>query len=154
MTSSFSGTIKTEAADELDDHIENGGVNFEEADADEPEIIYVYADIRSSIETLKVLLQEKTKKNLSYYEIWLQNAQMLEPFKMLCDQCVNGEGLVQVNTQILDGHKRINITDVVKPTENVDIAAKSYPVAVDTDIVMNKNDEGNNHDSLECEYLL
>lgn len=34
------------------------------------------------------------------------------------DQCVQGEGLVQVNVQIKQPQKRINIVDVLKPTED------------------------------------
>lgn len=164
MNTNFSDTIKMEATDEWHDHFGNGDVNFDvnfdtgqmfseqlEGDGDEPEIIYVYMDIQSPIETLKVLLQEKTRKNLSNYEVWLQNVQMLEPFKTLVDQCVKGEGLVQVNAQILDGPKRINIADVVKPTDEVDNAMKN--VGLETDIIMNENEQGNSNDSSDCKLL-
>lgn len=60
---------------------------------------------------------------------------MLEAFTTLVDQCVKGEGLVQVNAQILDTTKRINIADVVKPTEEV--AMKNEESVVATDIDMN-----------------
>lgn len=33
------------------------------------------------------------------------------------DQCVKGEGLVQINAQIQTIGERINIVDVLKPTE-------------------------------------
>ena len=33
------------------------------------------------------------------------------------DQCVKGEGLVQINVQIQTINLRINIVDVLKPTE-------------------------------------
>jgi GA-binding protein transcription factor alpha len=49
----------------------------------------------------------------------------LEGHKNLVDQCVQGEGLVQVNVQIkTDGNiKKINIVDVLKPAEEyVEIA--------------------------------
>lgn len=49
----------------------------------------------------------------------------LEAHKNLVDQCVQGEGLVQVNVQIkTDGNiKKINIVDVLKPAEEyVEIA--------------------------------
>lgn len=164
MNTNFSDTIKMEATDEWQEHFGNGDVNFDvnfdagqmfseslEGDADEPEIIYVYMDIQSPIEMLKVLLQQKTKKNLSNYEVWLQNVQMLEPFKTLVDQCVKGEGLVQVNAQILDGPQRINIADVVKPTEEVDNAMKSVQnIDFENDIVMNENDHTNSNDSSDC----
>lgn len=43
----------------------------------------------------------------------------LEPHKNLVDQCVQGEGLVQINIEIKrDGNtKKINIVDVLKPTD-------------------------------------
>lgn len=151
------------------EHFGNGDVNFdvnfdagqifpetlEGGDAaEDPEIIYVYMDIQSPIQTLKVLLQEKTKKDLRDYNVWLQNVQMLEPFKTLVDQCVKGEGLVQVNAQIFDGPKRINIADVVKPTEEVDNAMKSVEenIGMDADIIMNEKDQGNSSDSADCKW--
>lgn len=42
----------------------------------------------------------------------------LEGHKNLVDQCVQGEGLVQVNIQIKTGQRRINIVDVLKPAED------------------------------------
>lgn len=42
----------------------------------------------------------------------------LEPHKNLVDQCVKGEGLVQINVEIKYIIKRINILDVLKPTED------------------------------------
>lgn len=86
---------------------------------DDNDIIFVYMDIRDPIKTLKTLLEQKIGMNLSKYEVWLQNMQMLEPHKNLVDQCVKGEGLVQINAQVQVDDKRINIADVVKPTEEV-----------------------------------
>lgn len=84
------------------------------------EIIHVYMDIRDPIRTLKTILEKKTGKNLQKYEIWLQHSQMLEPHKNLVDQCVKDhDSFVQINAQIFDANKRINIADVVKPTEEV-----------------------------------
>lgn len=42
----------------------------------------------------------------------------LEDHKNLVDQCVQGEGLVQVNIQIQSNLQRINIIDVLKPAED------------------------------------
>lgn len=53
------------------------------------------------------------------YEFWLQNAQMLESHKNLVDQCVQGEGIVQINVQVITLTQRINIVDVLKPTEDI-----------------------------------
>jgi archaellum component FlaD/FlaE len=42
----------------------------------------------------------------------------LENHKNLVDQCVQGEGLVQVNVQIKQPQQQINIVDVLKPAED------------------------------------
>lgn len=42
----------------------------------------------------------------------------MENHKNLVDQCVQGEGLVQINVQIKPMLKRINIVDVLKPAED------------------------------------
>lgn len=42
----------------------------------------------------------------------------LEPHKNLVDQCVKGEGLVQINAQVRTHTRRINIVDVLKPTDD------------------------------------
>lgn len=167
MNTNFQETIKMEASDEWQEHFGNGDLNYGvndlgqmfpetldgdgEDDAEGPEIIYVYMNIQQPIEILKNLLQDKTKKNLANYEVWLQNVQMLEPFKTLVDQCVKGEGLVQVNAQIIDSLKRINIADVVKPAEEADDAMKS--IGLDGDIVMHENDPGNSNDSSDCTFF-
>ena len=47
----------------------------------------------------------------------------MESHKNLVDQCVQGEGLVQVNVQIRQPQRRINIIDVLKPAEDyIDVA--------------------------------
>lgn len=86
---------------------------------EEDDIIFVYMDIRNPIKTLKTLLEEKVNMNLLKYDVYLQNVQLLEPHKNLVDQCVKGEGLVQINAQVKTNNRRIIIVDVVKPTEEV-----------------------------------
>lgn len=86
---------------------------------DDDDIIFVYMDIRNPIKTLKTLLEEKVNMSLLKYDVYLQNVQLLEPHKNLVDQCVKGEGLVQINAQVKPSNRRINIVDVVKPTEEV-----------------------------------
>lgn len=75
--------------------------------------------------------------NLENYHFWLQDTQevffykyiivivrnhfsklQLELHGNLVDQCVKGEGLVQINVEINYTAKRINILDVLKPTQN------------------------------------
>lgn len=44
----------------------------------------------------------------------------------MVDQCVQGEGLVQVNVQIKATQRRINIVDVLKPAEDyIELAENS-----------------------------
>lgn len=121
--------------------------------SDEPDIFYVFMDIHQPIEMLKKSLQKQTKKNLTTYEVRLQNVQVLETFHTLVDQCVKGGGLVQVNAQILDHLKRINIADVVEPAEEVDDAMKSIDLD-ENDIVMHENDPRNSNDSSDCKFYI
>lgn len=83
-----------------------------------------YMDIRKPLSTLRSLLEQRLGIPLTDYEFWLQDAQTLESHKNLVDQCVQGEGLVQINVQVkTEGVlKKINIVDVLKPTDDVDIS--------------------------------
>lgn len=91
------------------------GDHDEESEPDD--VIIVHMDIREPLKKLRTLLEQKIGVDLKKYEFWLQDAQMLEPQKNLVDQCVKGEGLVQINAQIQTIGERINIVDVLKPTE-------------------------------------
>lgn len=110
----------------------------DEDDEEEDDIIILHIDIREPIKKLKKLLEQKIAVNLTKYDFWLQDAQIvceiisrrryplishslqqLEPDKNLVDQCVKGEGLVQINVQVRTASKRINIVDVLKPTDDV-----------------------------------
>ncbi|KAL0280584.1 UNVERIFIED_CONTAM: hypothetical protein PYX00_001838 [Menopon gallinae] len=86
---------------------------------DQNGIIIEHMDIRYPLSTLRSMLQKRFNIDLSDYKFWLQDAQMLEPHKNLVDQCVQGEGLVQINVEIKrEGDlKKINIVDVLKPTD-------------------------------------
>uniref|UniRef100_A0A6P4FCZ6 DNA-binding protein Ets97D n=1 Tax=Drosophila rhopaloa TaxID=1041015 RepID=A0A6P4FCZ6_DRORH len=88
-----------------------------ETEAELDDIIIVHMDIREPLSMLKTLVEQKIGVCLNYYTFWLQDAQELESHKNLVDQCVKGEGLVQINVQIQTIRKRINIADVLKPTE-------------------------------------
>lgn len=86
---------------------------------DENGCLVEHIDIRSPVNSLRPLLEKRLGIDLSGYEYWLQNAQKLEPDKNLVDQCVQGKGLVQINVEIIadNDSNRINIVDVLKPTE-------------------------------------
>ncbi|XP_022212605.2 DNA-binding protein Ets97D [Drosophila obscura] len=114
-------------ADELMRRLSDGGTLEEVIDsemfekthfADADDIIVVHMDIREPLTALKKLVEDKIGVELLYYSFWLQDAQELEPHKNLVDQCVKGEGLVQINVQIQTIQKRINIVDVLKPTDD------------------------------------
>ncbi|XP_075148082.1 DNA-binding protein Ets97D isoform X2 [Haematobia irritans] len=94
--------------------------------------IIMHMDIREPLRTLQKLLEKKVGLSLQGYEFWLQDAQELEPHKNLVDQCVKGEGLVQINVEIKYIIKRINILDVLKPTEDA-LAALAAEEAYKTD---------------------
>ena len=49
-----------------------------------------------------------------------KDSQILEPDMNLVDQCLQGEGLVQINVELKSegGLKKINIMDVVKPPDD------------------------------------
>lgn len=53
------------------------------------------------------------------------------------DQCVKGEGLVQINAQVRTNSRRINIVDVLKPTDDalaeISQMMKKAPHHVETD---------------------
>lgn len=114
-------------------------------DDDDDDVIILHIDIRQPIRRLRKLLEQRIGVNLRGYEFWLQDAQMvisnkkpqhdftfqpynrkhvdvpyyqLEPHKNLVDQCVKGEGLVQINAQVRTNTQRINIVDVLKPTDD------------------------------------
>jgi len=85
----------------------------------EDEVIAQLMDIREPLEKLKIVLQQRFNADLSDYDFWLQDSQILEPHMNLVDQCVQGEGLVQINVELKceGGLKKINITDVLKPPD-------------------------------------
>ncbi|XP_054712474.1 DNA-binding protein Ets97D-like isoform X2 [Uloborus diversus] len=81
-------------------------------------------DITEPLTTLRTLLEQRTGMNLSDYKFFLQDTQELNASKNLVNQCVQGEGVVQINVDITDkeGVKKINIVDVLKPAEEVPLS--------------------------------
>ncbi|XP_055628913.1 DNA-binding protein Ets97D [Toxorhynchites rutilus septentrionalis] len=86
---------------------------------DDDDTIVVHMDLRENLSTLRGLVEQRIGVSLKHYEFWLQDTQMLESHKNLVDQCVQGEGLVQINVQVQTSKRRINIADVLKPTDEV-----------------------------------
>ncbi|XP_012541022.2 DNA-binding protein Ets97D [Monomorium pharaonis] len=92
-------------------------------------VLIQHMDIREPLSTLRSLLEDRLTIDLKNYSFWLQNAQVLESHKNLVDQCVQGEGLVQINVQIKPMQKRINIVDVLKPADDFfEVVENNSPV--------------------------
>ncbi|KAF4519659.1 hypothetical protein B566_EDAN004996 [Ephemera danica] len=102
--------------------LEQGEIIAGQDEEDEERVIILHMDIREPLSTLRSLLEERLGGvDLSEYAIWLQDSQMLEAHKTLVDQCVQGEGIVQVNVELLHDSNhgaRINIVDVLKPGDD------------------------------------
>ncbi|XP_063988181.1 DNA-binding protein Ets97D isoform X1 [Diachasmimorpha longicaudata] len=96
-------------------------------------VLMQHMDIREPLSTLRNLLEQRLGVELTDYSFWLQDAQMLESHKNLVDQCVQGEGLVQVNVQIRAPQRRINIVDVLKPAEDYVEIPEAPPAAPQPD---------------------
>ncbi|RZC35344.1 DNA-binding protein Ets97D, partial [Asbolus verrucosus] len=108
-----------ESASDFDDHL------MQELDSDlmsvedsHSNLIMQHMDIQEPLSKLRQLLEQRLGLGLSDYSFYLQGAQMLENNKNLVEQCVQGQGLVQINIQLQAGLKRINILDVLKPAED------------------------------------
>ncbi|RZF46697.1 hypothetical protein LSTR_LSTR002560 [Laodelphax striatellus] len=86
---------------------------------DDDEVLTQYMDIQEPLSSLKSLLEERLKIDLTDCLYCLQDTQPLEGDRNLVEQCVHGEGLVQINYQLKmeNGRCKINIVDVLKPAE-------------------------------------
>ncbi|KAK0166912.1 hypothetical protein PV327_004380 [Microctonus hyperodae] len=103
------------------------------------EILMQRMDIREPLSTLRNLLEQRLGVELTDYSFWLQDAQMLESHKNLVDQCVQGEGLVQIDVQIKTAQRKIIIVDVLKPADDyVDTVEDHSPLSTQEE---NKQDD-------------
>ncbi|XP_013397382.1 GA-binding protein alpha chain isoform X1 [Lingula anatina] len=85
-------------------------------------IIVQHMDISDPLNVLRHLLEAKLQCTLAEHEFYLQDSLLLNPEKNLVEQCVQGEGMVQINVEVKSqpGIKpRINIVDILKPAEEV-----------------------------------
>lgn len=103
--------------DHLMQELDSDLMNMDDTDP-ESSCIMQHMDIRDPLSKLKKLLEQRLGVQLPGYAFYLQDTKMLESHKNLVDQCVQGEGLVQINVQIQTHLKRINIVDVLKPAED------------------------------------
>lgn len=86
-------------------------------------LIIQHMDIAEPLATLKQLLELRLQCSLSDHQFYLQDSIPLDTKKSLVDQCVQGEGMVQINLEVKSqpGMKpKINILDILKPAEEVE----------------------------------
>ena len=72
---------------------------------------------------LKESLAGRVGHSLKNYDFWLQETQMLSDEMTLVEQCIQGEGLVQIKVEISNG--KINIVDLLKPEEDLVTESKT-----------------------------
>lgn len=86
-------------------------------------LIIQHMDIAEPLSTLKQLLELRLQCSLADHQFFLQDSIPLDTEKSLVDQCVHGEGMVQINLEVKSqpGLKpKINILDILKPAEEVE----------------------------------
>ncbi|XP_046979822.1 DNA-binding protein Ets97D-like isoform X1 [Schistocerca americana] len=115
--------VEEEVVLEQEEIVPEVGISEGQIDIDDDDILVQHMDIREPLSKLRSLLEQRLNTSLTEYSFWLQDAQTLESHKNLVDQCVQGEGLVQINVQIkIDGDiRKINIVDVLKPAEDIEL---------------------------------
>ncbi|CAG5120911.1 unnamed protein product [Candidula unifasciata] len=83
-------------------------------------LIIQHMDIAEPLSTLKHLLEVRLQCSLTGHQFFLQDSIELDGDKSLVDQCVQGEGMVQVNLEIKSQpgvQPKINILDILKTAE-------------------------------------
>merc|ERR1719458_664879 len=107
--------------DDDDEDVDVDGIDEQDPEGVEHEII----DIREPLINLKRKLEVKLEIDLTHYDFYLQGTQPLHADSTLVDQCIQGEGPVQINVQIkeeINDHgkkvRKINIIDVLKPSDD------------------------------------
>ncbi|TRY64089.1 hypothetical protein TCAL_10776 [Tigriopus californicus] len=112
---------QTTAPLDNDDYLGSGG--FELPFNAEDGVIAHLIDIREPLYNFKTALEKRLGLGLRDYDFWLQDTQRLPENTTLVEQCVQGEGLVQINVEIKTDPetdlKKINIVDVLKPADEV-----------------------------------
>lgn len=97
-------------------------------------LIIQHMDIAEPLSTLKSLLELRLQCTLSDHQFYLQDTIELDTNKSLVEQCVQGEGMVQINLEVKSqpGVKpKINIVDILKPADEVEaqqIEQETVPV--------------------------
>ncbi|XP_069115151.1 GA-binding protein alpha chain-like isoform X1 [Argopecten irradians] len=94
-------------------------------------LIIQHMDIAEPLSTLKSLLEMRLQCSLAEHQFFLQDTILLDTYKSLVDQCVQGEGMVQINLEVKSqpaGVKpKINIVDILKPADEVEPQVEQVP---------------------------
>ncbi|KAL8585369.1 hypothetical protein ACOMHN_035563 [Nucella lapillus] len=80
-------------------------------------LIIQYMDIAQPLDKLKALLESRLQCSLAEHEFFLKENVPLNSEKSLVEQCVQGEGMVQVNLEVKSQPgvtPKINILDILK----------------------------------------
>ncbi|XP_046338901.1 GA-binding protein alpha chain-like isoform X1 [Haliotis rufescens] len=87
-------------------------------------LIIQHMDIAEPLLTLKRLLEVRLQCSLAEHQFYLQDSIQLDANKSLVDQCVQGDGMVQINLEVKSqpaGVKpKINILDILKTADEVE----------------------------------
>nr|CAH0099801.1 unnamed protein product [Daphnia galeata] len=96
----------------------------------EMDILAVQLDITSPLSTLKAILGHRLGADFSHCELWLQDLVQLTDETTLSEQCIQGEGLVQVNLELksIHGIDRINIIDVLKTQQDEEMNLNEHEI--------------------------
>ncbi|XP_055866534.1 GA-binding protein alpha chain-like isoform X1 [Biomphalaria glabrata] len=84
-------------------------------------LIIQHMDIAEPLSTLKRLLEIRLQCSLADHQFYLQDSIELDSSKSLVDQCVHGEGMVQINLEVKSQPgviPKINILDILKTAED------------------------------------
>lgn len=91
-------------------------------------------DIQEPIMVLKEMLAAKVNYPLDDFEFWLQNTTILDSNNNLATHIIQDEGFVQINLQVYVRGKRINIQDILKPSDDVLASLPQPPASTAEDI--------------------
>uniref|UniRef100_A0A0B7B8S2 ETS domain-containing protein n=1 Tax=Arion vulgaris TaxID=1028688 RepID=A0A0B7B8S2_9EUPU len=102
------------------------GIMYDEEIAQQPppqyqNLIIQHMDITEPLCTLKRLLEIRLQCSLADHQFYLQDSIELDGNKSLVDQCVQGEGMIQVNLEVKSQPgvtPKINILDILKTAED------------------------------------
>ena len=105
--------------DDDDDDIDDEDIEVDvDGDNDfDLKVVSELIDIREPLGSLRRKLDKKMGFSVKSFSFWLQDSQKLSDDMTLVDQCVQGEGLVQIKMEVSEG--KINIVDVLKPDDNL-----------------------------------